>query len=238
MKDNHLRPRPPQRSRLAENVPILLITTAVRAAPSVNVRVSDRERRLEYTLEGIGEWVARMPELRIVVCDGSNVDLTSTIREKWPTATIEVLHFQNNEKKVARFGKGFGEGQIIKFALKKSKFLRNQPVFMKCTGKLWVENIREVLSGISGTNGFMIRQRPDEEGQRKPFWVDTRFFVVGTAFFRRYLASAYRDVDITARHYIEHVYCERLVKIAPPRRLRFVVKPEIRGVSGSTGKRR
>ncbi len=210
----------------------------MRAAPSANVRVSDHERRLEYTLEGIGEWVARVPELRIVVCDGSNVDLTSTIREKWPTSTIEVLHFQNNEKKVARFGKGFGEGQIIMFALKKSQLLRQAPVFMKCTGKLWVENFHEVLANIRRTNGFMIRWRADEHGQRKPFWVDTRFFVVEKTFFRKHLASAYRDVDIRAGHYIEHVYAERLGKISAVRKLRFVVKPEIHGVSGSTGQRR
>ncbi len=228
----------PKPRLFAEDLPVLLITTAVRAAPSVSVRVSDHQRRLEYTLEGIGEWVARVPELRIVVCDGSNSDLTSAIRENWPTSTIEVLHFQNNEKKVARFGKGYGEGQIMAFALKKSKLLRQAPVFMKCTGKLWVDNFHEVLAGIRSTNSFMIRWRPDEHGQRKPFWVDTRFFVVEKTFFRKHLASAYRDVDIEAQHYIEHVYAERLGAVAAERQLRFLVKPQIRGVSGSTGQRR
>jgi hypothetical protein len=220
-----------------ESLPVLLITTAVRAAPSVNVRIRDAASRLELTLEGLGEWLDRHPDLRIVVCDGSNVDLTPVIREKWPTANVEVLHFQNDEKKVARLGKGFGEGQIIAFALKKSRLLRGAPVFMKCTGKLWLENLGEALASLPTPNGFMIRQRPGDDGAMAPFWIDTRFFVVETRFFRKHLASAFRDVDRPAHRYIEHVYCERLMKTSTPERLRFRIKPQIRGVSGSTGKR-
>lgn len=219
------------------SLPVLLITTAVRSAPSVNVRLRDSASRLEFTLEGLGEWLNMFPDLRIVVCDGSNVDLTVLIREKWPTANVEVLHFQNDEKNVARFGKGYGEGQIIAFALKKAKLLRGAPVFMKCTGKLWVENLRDALASLPTPNGFMIRQRPGDDGERAPFWIDTRFFIVETRLFRKHLASAFRDVDVRARRYIEHVYCERLMKISTPGRLRFGVKPRVRGVSGSTGKR-
>ncbi len=44
--------------------------------------------------------------------------------------------------------KGYGEGEIISYALNNSKYLKNSESFYKLTGGLTVENINDVLIDI------------------------------------------------------------------------------------------
>ena len=54
---------------------------------------------------------------------------------------LESLSFTGNEKRIASCGKGYGEDDIIEYALKHSDLLKEATYFCKLTGWLKVDNI-------------------------------------------------------------------------------------------------
>jgi hypothetical protein len=127
----------------------LLITSCVSvSAPYVKLR--DTHERLTLSLLSIENWLAICPNIRIVICDGSGYDFTEICRTKFPEAKIECLFFINNKEKVAELGKGFGEGEIIDYALDHSKYIEESDFFVKCTSKLWVNNFNELFEYWNG----------------------------------------------------------------------------------------
>ena len=217
--------------------PVLLVTAAVNPASSQLAKLVDPTERLAATVEAVDEWLLRLPSLRIVICDGSGFDFTQVVRERWPCADIETLTFVNDIESVARLGKGFGEGQIIDFALRNSRLLRWQKYFMKCTAKLWVSNIAPVLRDWTGANNFVnlrVVSSPNENVAAK---VNTRFFIVRRDFYNKHLRDAYLSVDRRRGHFIEHEFGDRLMRLNRGQTFDFATKPRIHGVSGTTGKR-
>lgn len=217
-----------------KSLPPLLITSAVTVASNNLTRLSLVPDRLRYTADGIDNWLRIVPDLRIVICDGSGYDLNSFVSQRWPGSQIEVLSFLNDTEKVAVFGKGFGEGQIIDYALKNSRFLLEQDVFMKCTSKLWVSNFESIMTSCNGTR-FNIRTKPTGAESRRFSWVDTRFYSVTKEFFATNLADAYKSVNRLEKHYIEHAYLDALISAGVVNDVLFPKKPIIKGVSGSFG---
>lgn len=216
--------------------PPLLITSAITPASSEIVELTSVEDRLNYTAEGINNWLRMLPELQIVICDGSNYDLQEFVNTQWPHASIEVLTFSNNSMKVSELGKGYGEGEISAYALKNSKILRRSKVFMKCTSKLWVNNIVEILQNNVSTQ-FHIKRRKNSQGLFVLTWVDTRFYIVEKRFYRRHLSRLYKTVNRKSKYYIEHAFLDRLTTLKSLPKIQFPIKPVICGVSGTSGRR-
>jgi hypothetical protein len=217
--------------------PVLLITAAINPASSHLAALDNPDERLTATVEAVDEWLLRLPSVRIVICDGSGFDFTQVVRERWPHANIETFTFVNDIESVARLGKGFGEGQIIDFALRNSRLLRGQKYFMKCTAKLWVGNIRHVLRDWTGGNNFVNLRVVSSPNEKVAGKVNTRFFVVGRKFYDMHLRDAYLSADRRRGHFIEHEFGDRLIRLDSDKLFAFVTKPRIHGVSGTTGKR-
>jgi hypothetical protein len=217
--------------------PVLLITAAIRPASPQIVALNDPGERLEATVVAIDEWLYRLPNVRIVICDGSGFDFTDVVRQRWPHARIETLSFVNDTELVARRGKGFGEGQTIDFALRNSKLLRHTKWFMKCTAKLWVENITDVLQDWTGRDSFSNLRATSVDGETLQGKVNTRFFIVRRAFYNAHLRDAYLWVNDPRMHFIEHEFGTRLIQRGHPRQFSFATKPRVKGLSGTSGRR-
>lgn len=206
--------------------PHLLITSAINpSAPFTSVQ--DPTVRLKSTIEALKRWGNQLEHLNgITVCDGSGFDLTPHIQDAGVPCTA--LAFKNEVEKVDLFGKGFGEGQIVKYALSKCPELAGSDVFVKCTGKLWVDNFAKILRRFNGSACF------DYIGGLRPRRLDTRFYIVSRRFFERRLADAYLNVDDRGGKYLEDVYFDqfrdlRLIDYA------MTPVPRVRGLSGSMG---
>lgn len=180
----------PQKS-MKSKIP-LLITSYINADQSSTVNLKDHNARLSLTIEGISHWLKLNPSLNIVVCDGSNSDQSLLIKKLFPTSQIEWIYFQNNHALVEKYGKGFGEGEIIEYALNHSKTLMLNDCFMKCTGKLWVPNYRNMLNDFKSpflAKGFfnnVLNLRPTQFE-----YIDTRFFITTKNFFYMHIHPAY-----------------------------------------------
>jgi len=216
------------------NLPPLLLTSCV-AVSAKNTQIIDLTLRIELTIKAIIKWISISKEIKIVICDGSNFDFTQIIHTTFPAQQIECLFFNNSSELVARYGKGYGEGEIINYALQKSSFMKNADFFVKCTSKLWVDNFFECLKYWNGTFlcdcyfSYMKRQKHMIFKS-----VDTSFYIVNKDFYIDHFSSAYLNVREAQRHWLEH--CFRDIIIAKElKHFMLPVAPIVKGVSGSQG---
>jgi hypothetical protein len=205
-----------------------------------SVVLKNPTERLQYTLESIDHWLKISPKIRLVICDGSAFDFSPVLLEKYPQAMaedrIECLSFMNNSEKVAIFGKGYGEGEIIQFALTHSQILKEETVFCKCTGKLWVDNFLECLAEFNGkflcqayfSNVFSFKKTRLE-------YVDTRFYIADIQFYLRHFAELHYQVGGHFQSSIEDVYKEKILQ-ENLFGCFFKKFPLVRGVGGGSGK--
>ncbi len=216
------------------NVPPLLLTSCV-AVSAKNTQIKDQNLRIALTMKAIEKWFTISKAIKIVICDGSNYDFTTIIHAKFPDQQIECLFFKNNSELVARYGKGYGEGEIINHALQHSIFLNNAEIFVKCTSKLWVDNFLECLQYWNGTflcDCYFSYMKSQKLMRFKS--VDTSFYIVDKDYYRDHFSLAYLDVREAKRHWLEH--CFRDIIIAKKlKHFMLPVAPIVRGVSGTQG---
>jgi hypothetical protein len=218
----------------ARRIPIL-ITSSI-TPHDTGVRLADPEKRLFHALESITHWLRVAPGSSFVLCDGSNFDFQPIIQERFPNDEIECLFFENDRAKILSHGRGYGEGEIVKYALKHSAFLAESTSFAKCSSKLWVENYTKCLEEWRGNclfsgvfkNTFSITKRTEM------VQVDTRFYIVDYDFYRKHLKDAHLRIGEAAGFGLEDCFFEILKAIHQDRYL-FSIPPTIRGVGGGTG---
>lgn len=217
---------------MACSTPPVLITSSVRVSAPFT-KLTDERERVFYTLEAIERWLAISPGLRIVLCDGSNFDFVPFTSQKFPGASIECLRFENSSGLIRQYGKGYGEGEIVRYALANSACLADADFFAKCTAKFWVDNFAQCLAGWNGTFRCTANFLNFEDPQQLEFVsANTDFYLVGTSYYLDHFLLAYLDVRDRDEHYLEHCFRDVIVT----RRLAgvlFDVYPLVFGVSGS-----
>ncbi len=209
-------------------LPILLTSAITATAPFT--KITDPFARATATLRALSRWMILCKDTDFVLCDGSGYELDRDF-EAWPAierSRIEVLAFENDRDQVRLKGKGYGEGEIIRYALSNSATLKSAASFAKCTGKLWVDNYgscRKAYNGIAGFSHF---------GFLKLTAIDTRFFIVQKDFFQAHLMPSYIRCDDSRGRYLENVYLDSL-SVIDKKRWMLAVYPRIRGLSGTSG---
>jgi hypothetical protein len=214
--------------------PPLLITSAV--TPSdLSVALSDKDRRIEYTLDAIGQWLKICPAMKVVLCDGSNFDFRPLLDQKFPGNTIESLRFLNSGDKVRALGKGYGEGEIVQYALAHSQYLAQADYFAKCTSKLWVNNYKACLRCWNGS--MLFQAKVSNVLKNKPLifrHIDTRFYLIKKSIYEERFLTVHLEVNDAEDHSLEHCFMDAINQAAYAH-FNFPIPPMIEGYSGSTG---
>lgn len=174
--------------------PTLLITSAI--APPVNtplLRMCDRNMRAIATKAAIFFWVAQ-GQKSIVICDstGSSVlrdEELASIRNL--DVEVEQIAYQQDDALVVQRGKGFAEGQLIKFAVAHSALLIRSGHFFKCTGKMFCRNFAAICDLIAKNNIATMFWKLHEHALVDRNLVDARFFYTSIADFHRFVLPAY-----------------------------------------------
>lgn len=219
---------------MKSNLPPILLTSCVIVSDH-SVSLKDENSRIRLTIESIEKWLAISSDLRLVICDGSNFDFSKIILEKFAKAKIECLFFENNKELVGLYGKGYGEGEIVKYALLNSVYLKESDFFAKCTAKLWVENFFECLEYWNGSflcKGYFSNVFSFKKTQFS--YVDTRFYLVNKSFYLKNLVSAYLNVGGEQGLSLEHCFRDVILK-EKYKKIMFNVPPVICGVGGGSG---
>jgi len=226
-------PKDENKDRTA-SIPIL-ITSSI-TPHDKGVKLSDPDKRLFHAIEAIEQWIRITPKSQFVLCDGSGFDFEPIVKARFPHAAIECLCFQNDLSKILIYGRGYGEGEIVKFALKHSEYIAHSDAFAKCSSKLWVENypvcLKEwrgdcLFSGIFKNTFSLLK--PIEMLQ-----VDTRFYIVKNNFYIRNLNHAHHQIGLAPGFGLEDSFYHELLKIKQEKYL-FSTPPVVMGVGGGTG---
>lgn len=216
------------------HIPVLLTSSAI--AYDAGVSLKDTDERVRLTLESVREWLRIDPKLPIVLCDGSNYDFSSLVAGHFPGATIECLHFENDQEQVRLNGRGYGEGEIVRYALDHSRVIADAGCFAKCTAKLWVSNFQQCAQQWNGRfvckGVFLDVFSPFK--QTRLAYIDTRFYMASLAFYREHFIDAHLRVSKQRGHGLEECFLETLLEKNIKRSL-FRLMPVIAGVGGGTG---
>lgn len=224
----------PRRNLDLPTIPILLTSSII--AHDHGVKLKDSDARLHHTLESVEQWLHIAPGHPITLCDGSSVDLQTHVAQRFPGAPIECLAFANDQARVSHFGRGYGEGEIVKYALQHSRFIREAGCFAKCSSKLWVENFDECLQWWNGRllckGVFLDAFSPFQATVLQH--IDTRFYMASIPVYEKYLVDAHHGIDVSAGRGLEECFHEVLLRNRMEQCL-MPVPPIIGGVGGGTG---
>ena len=207
----------------------LLVTSAIKPSAS-HTALGEPKVRLEATLMALEQWI-KMGLSNLVICDGSDFDVEAAFRERFGSPDglrAEFIRFSNDAVQVAKRGKGYGEGQVVAEALKRSELIREKGAFAKCTGKFWVKNAKEVIQHFDGPF------KSDVFGVLSIRYVDTRFYLAELDFYNRWLKDCYLEVNEDEGYWIEHAFLNRLRESAIKG---WISRPAIwtEGLSGTKG---
>jgi len=219
---------------MKHRIPILLTSSAI--AYDAGVTLKDTKERTRLTLESVREWLQMDPRPTIVLCDGSNFDFTALVAQNFPDATVECLHFENDQEQVRRNGRGYGEGEIVRYALNHSRLIAEAGCFAKCTAKLWVSNFQQCARQWNGRflcKGVFLDAFSPFKKTRLAY-IDTRFYMTSVDFYRDYFVDAHLRVSKQSQHGLEECFLETLLEKNIKKSL-FTVMPVIAGVGGGTG---
>lgn len=217
----------------------LVITSSVYVSAPLTALVDPRQREAQY-LDALTFSIRESPITRIIVCDnsgyrypGSLVQMAASFDKK-----LELLSFTGNSELVAEYGKGYGEGEILKFIFANSLLIGEVDGFLKVTGRLKLVNIASLLRRADAAENYFMPislLRPRFMVPRTArACVDVRVYYATRSFFRKVLLDAYQEVRDQDIHFLEHAFY-KAISLSGNKVKCFPVAPEITGVSGSNG---
>lgn len=217
-----------------KKIPILLTSSVI--AYDEDVALRDTDERVRLALQSIEEWFRIDPTLPMVLCDGSSFDFSEQIAKHFPKALVECLPFENNQTKVKKYGRGYGEGEIVRYALQNSQFIADAGCFAKCSSKLWVENFQclatEWNENFLCKGVFLDAFSPTKNTVLS--YIDTRFYIASTTFYQNHLIDAHLDIDRNKNFGLEECFLKILLN-KEFKKIMFTTPPVIYGVGGGTG---
>jgi hypothetical protein len=217
-----------------KNPPILLTSSVI--AYDTGVALSNMNDRIKFAIESISEWLKIDPEFHIVLCDGSNFDFSKIIKQKFASSNIECIFFENNQKKVKELGRGYGEGEIVKYSIYNSNKIIESRCFSKCSSKLWVDNYKEIIEFWNGK--FLCKGVFDNVFS--PFrkthlsYIDTRFYISSCEFYEANFLNSHERVNSKTGYSLEDSFL-KTIEMQNLKNILTTIQPIIKGTGGGTG---
>lgn len=194
----------------------------------------ERERTLQY-LCALVSWTRPAHVRRIIFGENSNTSFDfSRVSQYLQAAGKEVeIHVFDGNREATRFGKGYGEGEILEHLCRHSRLLHAAPAFYKVTGRLFVSNFDAVSAATPALDAFQRKVKQPRDRPARPCKVVTTFFKCSLALFERTLVRAYTRVDDRQGLFLEHVYYDQLRDVDTSS---FSIRPALVGQQASTGR--
>lgn len=212
---------------------LLILTGAIQPATTEMLVITDVQERRQQYIDSIRFFIESKAFDRIIFCENSNYginDFQELIElAKTMDMELEVLSFQGNARETEIHGKGYGEGEIMKYVFDHSLLIRGESYFMKITGRLKIDNIKSIVAHMyTDRFYFNVPNRTHRE------MYDTRIYGMPAQIFKTKFIDIYNEVNDREGRYLENIYTSVITanKIKIRNFPRF---PRIIGVSGSTG---
>lgn len=213
----------------------LILTGCIKPNKDVPfLKLNNYNQRLKQYLESIKFFILHSCITNIVFCDNSNSEIDEQILllAKENGKNLEWLSFKGNDEAVVKFGKGYGEGEIIEYVMNNSNIMRKCDYIIKITGRMIVKNIDFL---IRTANIKKIYMYPMLFYGEKCF-ISTKMYMMPKAMYMRFFYNAYMDVRDLKGIYLETVFADvvninnLVIKI-------FIIDPDFLGYSGTSEKK-
>jgi hypothetical protein len=218
----------------------LIITSCIYPF-STFVQLKDPEEREALHTIALRRWLNESSFKKIIICDNSDYKYSNSFIEEALSLNkkLEILSFKGDHKKVYDFGKGYGEGELMKYVFENSKLINECKSFVKVTGKLFIENHYPILSNLKGSNFAFSIPIYFIHSKKVVDLVYTNFYYADIESFKTCLLDAYLGVRDNEGIYLEHIYASSLRNYKKKNKsLKITVMnpiPLISGKSGTTG---
>ena len=187
------------------NETAILLTATVAPHNIPYLSLTNVEERLSDYLCSMYCYIKFTKVKKIVFCDNSGFkfDYSKIVNLAYEHGkTLEVLTYDDN-KNASIFGKGYGEGEIIEYALKNSKVLQNTPTFYKCTGRLFFPSF-DLIEEKHRNEDLVFNINKEHK------MAYTRLFKCTKELFYKYIQSAYKKADDSKDIILEQTCFEAL----------------------------
>lgn len=217
---------------------VLLITASILPQEKRFLKLKDPKRRLCQYLNSLRFYIIQTNMSHIVMCDNSAYEFPSDkmlALAKRYGKELEILQFSGSERKISSRGKGYGEGEIIEYALTHSRLLKEADFFIKVTGRLKVRNIDQIAAHMDMDKIYINREIRDfRASQKQGLQMNTVIYGMPKSVYMSEFADAYKEVWDIHKVYLEHVFYNRSVENGlNVCNLPFF--PVIAGISGTGG---
>lgn len=204
--------------------------------PSANMGqliLRDEKERLSQYLQGIRALIEAEAFHKIVFAENSGYGCEAFDALQFVAAEhqveLECLSFCGDMEQCCIHGKGYGEGEIMEYVFGHSQLLKNEPYFVKITGRLQLDNAAELSTCLRKSRTYF-----NIPNRTKRDIYDTRIYAMPTKQFEQDFLKEYGQVMDGEGVYLEHVYT-RILKENHIKVYNFPRYPRIRGISGSGG---
>lgn len=204
---------------------VILLTGCINPDGMANTYLTDINERHKQYVDAIHYYI-KNTDCKIIFCENSNTNISPLFN--YTKDRLEILTFSGNKDKLR--GKGYGEAEIIGYAIRHSFCLQDSCIIIKITGRLIVNNISKIVKSMKGKHNFVTCFFHSNLS-----FADSRIFCGTTSFFKEFLKN--RDfINESKGVLFEHVLASTILE-STHQFIPFSEEPLITGISGSTGER-
>lgn len=205
---------------------VILLTACIDPGGMALTALTDvDERRRQYT-EAL-RFYLDSTELPVVFTENSGCDISTPFAKDIAEGRLEMFTFAGNKDKTK--GKGYGEAEIIEYALAHSKAIAQCRHIIKITGRLTVRNIADIIKQQQHSHNDHVSCVFHTDFS----FADSRIFVASPALLHDFLTRR-EQMNDGAGVYFEHILANT-IKESDCSFLPFSHYPLIEGCSGSNG---
>lgn len=211
---------------------ILLLTGCINPQGMSYTSISNQEERRRQYEKAIHFYLDNT-SYDIVFVENSGTDISDSFQKEKDSEKIEFLSFNGNTNKTR--GKGYGECEIIQYALNNSRLLKlsKDKVIVKITGRLIIKNIKSLIK----LHRCIFNKRTTICSINSELtFPDSRIIIASEDFYRE-LVNRKELINDSEGVFFEHVLCKVLREAIQFPYSPFLIIPQIEGVSGSTGEK-
>ncbi len=209
---------------------IILLTGCINPNGMAFTALSNKIERQKQYIKAI-EFYLQETHYPILFVENSGTDISSLFQEHIESGRFECMTFIGNHDK--KRGKGYGECEILNFALSHSKLIENMQncYIAKITGRLIIRNIDKVLR----FHRLLFSKRSVFFTINTDFtFSDSRLIIAPVDFYHVFLRKK-NEINDNFGYFFEHALLDTIKTEKQYKYFPFFIIPKIEGSSGSTG---
>lgn len=199
-----------------------------------STKLQDTKTRLEQYKQALSFYLSETP-YRILFVENTLYDFSSDFSFYIHNGRLEYLTFSGNSYDPS-LGKGYGEAQIIRYAINHSLFLKSASVIIKITGRIKVKNVVDLCSSVNISNKKNVMIACNIRPSKK---IGTStFFICKEEFLTRYFLPYMHEINEANHSWFEHILYESIIQCKKEKKTNLIFpKPiKIEGIAGTTSR--